>query len=50
MEKKCPFMKMITTYGNEQEEMFKTCIGDNCMAFKDGRCLLIQKSEFNFVN
>lgn len=48
--KKCPFMKMIETEGNTKEEIFKSCIGGKCMAFKDKRCLIIEKSEFNFIN
>lgn len=49
--KKCPFMKIIETEGDTKEEIFKTCIGKDCIAYSDeNRCLLIHKSEFNFIN
>ena len=52
--KLCPFKKEIgQKYGREQDgklghtakERLGYCAGDKCMAYRDGRCLRLEKGE-----
>lgn len=43
----CPFRREIRNVVNEKSCNFKPCYGNNCMAYCNGKCLLITGNSTN---
>mgnify|MGYP006962791485 CR=1 FL=1 len=46
-KKNCPFKKRVRMIPAQRiyQDMFAWCDGERCMAFKDGKCLRLEKVE-----